>query len=136
MRVYIASDIKYARRWIALREQLFPRVVIVSTWIDFLKDGEPKASAQVVKESWENNVKDVLLCDVLILYVEPGDSTRGSCFEAGIAFAAGKRVVFVGDLPTIGSVVCCFEKFGSMEHVLQFLAEEEMMDSHFAGATH
>jgi nucleoside 2-deoxyribosyltransferase len=134
MRVYIASDIKYARRWIALREQLYPRVTIVSSWIDFLKDGEPKASPQVVKESWENNVKDVLLSDVLILYVEPGDSMRGSCFEAGIAFTSGKRVIFVGDLPTIGSVVCCFEKFGSMEHVLQFLADEEMMHTDFTGA--
>jgi nucleoside 2-deoxyribosyltransferase len=134
MRVYIASDIKYARRWIALREKLYPRVAIVSTWIDFLKDGEPKASAQVVKESWDNNIKDVLLCDVLILFVQPGDSMRGSCFEAGVAFAMGKRVIFVGDLPTIGSVVCCFERFASMEHVTQFLADEEMMRHEFTGA--
>ena len=97
MRIYIASHTRHARRWIKLRPKLYPKVTIVSSWIDFLKDGEPKTTPKVIKESWDNNLKDLICCEMLILYAEAGEAPRGAAFEAGIAFALGKPILHVGD---------------------------------------
>jgi len=129
MKLYFASDIRHARKWIDYRNKLYPNITVVSSWIDLMKDGEivnPKEG--LVKESWENNIKDVLLCDVLVLYAEPGDSMRGSCFEAGVAFTLRKSIVYVGDLKTIGTVECCFHaSFRDLDHCLETLKIEMWM---------
>lgn len=128
MKVYIASDIRHAQKWINMRSIVYPSVVIVSTWIDFLKDGEPaQVSEEIIKQSWDNNLMDLFLCDVLVLYVERGDSMRGSCFEAGVAFSAGKRIIYVGEQEVIGTLGYCFELVDSLEHAFQLLIDEEMM---------
>ena len=125
MRIYIASHIKHARRWIDLRPKIFPQVTIVSSWIDFLKDGEPNCTAEIVKESWDNNIKDIICCDILVLYVEAGEPPRGAAFEAGIAFAMGKPILHVGDRNALGSMACCFEYFPTLEHCLNVLENEQ-----------
>ena len=109
MKLYFASDIRHAKKWIEFRSILSPTVRVVSTWIDFLKNGEPKISPELIKKSWDHNIQDIILCDALLLYVEHGDRMRGSLFEAGIAFGQGKMVHYVGDTNLLGTMRCCFE---------------------------
>jgi len=125
MKIYMASHIKHARRWIDLRPKLYPRVTIVSTWIDFLKDGEVNCTPEVLKESWDNNVKDIIICDILLLYAEPGEPPRGAAFEAGIAYAMGKPILHIGDRPALGTMGCCFEYFETLDQCLKILASEQ-----------
>ena len=125
MKIYVASHVRHARRWIRLRSEIAPKLLIVSSWIDFLKDGEPKTTAKIIKESWDNNLKDLICCQMLVLYTEPGEQPRGAAFEAGVAFALGKPVLHVGDKEAVGSMGCCFEHFATLEHCLRTLEDEQ-----------
>jgi len=40
MKLYFASDIRHARKWIDYRNKLYPNITVVSSWIDLMKDGE------------------------------------------------------------------------------------------------
>lgn len=125
MKIYIASHIRHARRWIKLRQQIYPKLIIVSSWIDFLKNGEPDCSQAVIAESWENNIKDIIICDMLVLYTEENETPRGAAFEAGVAYAMGKPVLHAGDRHSLGTMACCFEHFPTLEACLTTLASEQ-----------
>jgi hypothetical protein len=125
MKLYIASHTRHAKRWIKLRPQLYPKITVVSSWIDVLKDGEPNFTPEMVKKSWDNNIRDIILCDILMLYSEAGEPPRGAAFEAGIAFAMGKPILHVGDPAPLGSMHCCFEPFTTLEACFSLLADEQ-----------
>lgn len=124
MKLYIASDIKHAKQWVSFRQICFPHIVVVSSWIDFLKDGEPPGLTDyIIKDSWRNNITDLALCDALMLYYEDGDSLRGSLFEAGIAFAMEKPIMFVGDKKALGTVAICFSHSPTLDDAVTAMHE-------------
>lgn len=126
MKLYIASDVKHAKQWINFRELAYPQIVVVSSWIDVCKNGEPTNwSDELIKQSWDHNIKDIILCDALLLYHERGDRLRGSLFEAGMAFAMGKITFYVGDPGVLGSVGVCFDRFSTFDDAGFALQEME-----------
>ena len=127
MKLYIASDIRHAKRWITFREKCYPQITVVSSWIDFLKNGEPAGLPEhIIEQAWDNNITDIALCEMLLLYHEAGDRMRGVLFEAGIAFALKKQIIFVGDESVLGTVRVCFQCAPSMDVVVKALYEHNL----------
>lgn len=85
-RIYIASKVKYAQMWRALRASGVP---IISSWIDH----EKVISWDVL---WEMCVQEASVADVTIVYRETDDVLSGALVEVGAALAAGRRVIAVG----------------------------------------
>lgn len=136
MKLYIASDIRHAQQWIYFRELCYPTIIVVSSWIDFLVDGEPpNLSEKTIEKSWENNINDLALCNVLMLYHERGDSLRGALFEAGIAFAMKKPIMFVGDRNILGTLRVCFQHSDNLDEAVTTLHSVKL-DMFEKGSTH
>lgn len=95
--IYVASCLRHAPRWRALRHEYRHRFTVLSHWIDIapLKDADPEAC----REGWKRNLLEIRDCDFLILYAEPDDKLRGGLVEAGAALALYKTVVVVGHHP-------------------------------------
>lgn len=87
-KIYTASKVKHADMWKRLRAA---GANIISTWIDEAGPGE----TDDFEELWERIRLEVQLCDVLVLYVEPGDVLKGGLVEVGMALAGRKPVVIV-----------------------------------------
>jgi hypothetical protein len=86
-RVYVASRVKHAAMWKALRAA--NECVVVSTWIDEAGEGETSD----LSELWERVLSEVSQADALILYIERDDfPLKGALVEVGAALALGKAV--------------------------------------------
>lgn len=87
--IYIASRVKHADKWKALRARGVP---FISTWIDEAGEGETPDFGEL----WDRIHDEVLFSHCLILYVEPDDfPLKGALVEVGIALEADVRVVVV-----------------------------------------
>jgi hypothetical protein len=93
--IYIASKSKHGPRWQALRASGVP---IISTWIDEAGEGETSDWPGL----WDRCLSEAASATVLIMYVEPGETHKGSLVELGATLAAGAPVLWVG--PEVGSV--------------------------------
>jgi hypothetical protein len=90
MKIYIASKVKHAPKWLALRDRGAP---IISTWID---EWQPGASKDV-SDLWLRCVEEAHWADFLIAYREKGEHFKGALVEIGAALSAGASVILVGD---------------------------------------
>ena len=105
-KIYIASKAKHRPRWRALRDS---GVNINSRWIDTpdlyigttAGDG---VSDLDYEKLWIQCIEDVINCDMLILYVEPGEVLKGALVEVGAALAAGRMVIACADLDGIEGI--------------------------------
>jgi len=89
MKFYVASRVKHAEMWKALRAKNYP---IISTWIDEAGDGETGDFAEL----WERITKEISKSDGLILYVENEDfPLKGAFVEVGIAIAFNRPIFVV-----------------------------------------
>jgi nucleoside 2-deoxyribosyltransferase len=102
--VYIASKLPHAERWRTLRQEWRQfGIDINSRWIDAahleLENKDPINAEQPVdyRVWWTLDVEDVLAASALIVYAEKTDVLRGALVETGVAIAAGKFVVAVGE---------------------------------------
>ncbi len=93
--IYIASKAKHGTRWQALRASGVP---IVSTWIDESGEGQTSDWGDL----WARSVREASTASAFVMYVEPGETHRGSLVEIGAAILAGVPVFWVG--PAVGSV--------------------------------
>jgi hypothetical protein len=87
--IYIASKVKHAAKWKALRDQGYN---IISTWIDEAGEGETKdkrdLASRCIRESIESNR--------FIVYAEEGDILVGAYIEIGAAIAWSIPIYAVG----------------------------------------
>lgn len=102
MKVYIASKSKHGPRWRALRDAGIP---INATWIDESDEGATSDWHSL----WERCIHEASTADVVIMYVEHGETHKGSMIEVGTALAAGVPVLWVG--PAVGSVTRSWRVF-------------------------
>lgn len=93
-KLYIASKLKHAQRWRDLREvRNKENFEFVCSWID---GGEEEGRPTSYAEMWERYAKEIRDCDVMIVYVEPGEVLKGALVEMGIALGARKAVILCG----------------------------------------
>lgn len=137
--VYVAGsalDIERVKEWTARLRSA--GVIVTSTWIENVTkigDSNPRGASQVDRQSWAAQcIREVARADILwSLVPRPDRTTRGAWFEAGYAYAAGKRIVFSGD--TKQSIFCALgdelftydDTVGSMalaHYVLDHLSDE------------
>lgn len=91
-KIYIASKVRHAPKWRALRSS---GVNIISTWIDEAGAGEPP----FLMELSERCIKESIECDAMIVYAEAIDILKGAYIEMGAALSVpGKLVYFVGEV--------------------------------------
>ena len=96
-KIYIASKIKYAHRWIALRAS---GINIISTWIDFVG----KETDAIMADICARCINESNVCDVMIVYAEEGDYLKGAFIEMGIALGRRNVKIFlVGNVLPTGS---------------------------------
>ena len=88
--VYMASKaVAHGPRWQALRDAGFP---VISTWID---ESQPDATLDW-PDLWQRCLSEVARAEVLICYMEPGETLKGVWVEVGAALALGVPVLGVG----------------------------------------
>lgn len=89
--VYIASKVRHASKWLALRAAGVP---IVSTWIDEAGD----YATLDWPDLWRRCITEASNAAACIVYVEPGDVLKGALLEMGAAMASGVPVFWVGPI--------------------------------------
>lgn len=93
MNLYIASKVKHAARWQQLRSDLADyNIHVISTWIDEAEVGQSIDFTDL----WARCISEASACDVLLVYMEPGEALKGGWSEVGAALACGKVVYAVG----------------------------------------
>lgn len=97
MKIYTASKTIHAEMWRSLRKE-FPSIHFTASWPDLIAlNLESDKSPLVFRDAWEQNIREVLEADKLILFHLSGESHEGSFIEAGAALGAGKRVYIVSN---------------------------------------
>ncbi|ETX13655.1 hypothetical protein OCH239_09320 [Roseivivax halodurans JCM 10272] len=87
--VYIASKaVAHGPRWQELRK----RLPVISTWID---ESAPGLTLDW-PDLWDRCISEVISAEVLIVYMEPGETLKGAWIEVGAALGAGVPVLGVG----------------------------------------
>lgn len=92
--LYVASKTKHAAKWRELRARGLP---VVASWIDEAGEGQTKDFADLAMRC----IREATTADYVLLYVEPGETHKGSLVEVGAALAAGVPVRCVGDSRTV-----------------------------------
>lgn len=106
VRVYTASKIEQAERWIKLRAE-WPEVHFCARWPFMVasggetKDGVSRGFDP--KQFWLDDEADVLRAHVILVFAEPHEHLRGALVEAGMGIAMRKWVLVVGDHPDYGT---------------------------------
>lgn len=97
MKIYVASKIKHAPKWKALRDLGLP---FSSTWIDEAEPGMTKDLTELSCRCFT----EIRECDAVLLYAEDGEQLVGALMEAGYALALEKPVFAVGPNSALMSV--------------------------------
>lgn len=97
-RLYIASDVRHAAKWRALRAVATPPFTFNMSWIDWRLD---MGDTRVRQLLWIACAREAAAADGLILYLEPGETRKGALIEAGAALGAGKPVFQVGTCASV-----------------------------------
>lgn len=88
--IYMASKaIAHGPKWQALRGAGLP---IISTWIDECDPGMTLDWPDL----WTRCLEEAVSAEVLIAYMEPGETLKGAWVEVGAALATGVPVIGVG----------------------------------------
>lgn len=94
LKIYVASRASIPVRaalWRDLRDRHGAR--IISSWIDEAGEGETEDFTDL----WAQVLREVEVCDRLVLYVEGDDfPLKGALIEVGAALALGKTVWVIG----------------------------------------
>lgn len=79
-------------------------VILHARWLKHIEIGTPD-NEENAKYFWQEDVEDVLTCDVLLVYAGPqgNDILRGALVEVGVALAANKPVFIVGESESYGT---------------------------------
>lgn len=113
--IYIASKTKHAPKWIKLREQ---GVNIISTWID---EHAASTSSDICELAWRC-IQESKEADVTILYTEANEHLRFSLAEIGSALSAGKKVIVVGNSPSLSNVMLHHPNIQHVQSISEALA--------------
>lgn len=93
-KVYVASKLRHAAKFVALRTQEQDHMYLTSRWPITAQMG---SEAQRPTHDWlSDNFADIERCDFVLGYVEDGEHLKGGLIEIGYAVACGKRVFLVG----------------------------------------
>jgi nucleoside 2-deoxyribosyltransferase len=90
--------------------------VVTSSWLDIAEE-DPTAAVKCAKR----DIADIRAADILVAFTEPERSpwTRGGRhYEAGCAFAVGKKLMLVGPVENIFYALPEWQKFSSFDDVL------------------
>ena len=118
MKIYVASKVKHAPMWVAVRQYLLPKGhEIVSTWIDEAGEGQTTSYTELARRC----IDEISACDVLILFCEPGDLLKGALIEVGAALALGKKVAVVGDCESLSRVFKAHDLWSEHDSILDIL---------------
>lgn len=90
MRVYVASKLVHAPKWIALRDA---GINVVSTWID--NPTIPPTDVEM-EDLWVRCIAESAASDVILAYREEKEILKGSFIEIGSALACGATIFAVG----------------------------------------
>lgn len=119
IRVYMASKVKHAPRWRAMREAGFP---IISTWIDEAGPGETLDRPDLGRRG----IDEPSSADFLIAYAEEGERQQGALVEIGAALSAGVRVLAIGPVIKESSAFAhhpLWRWCGSLNEAIDIIAE-------------
>jgi len=95
--IYFASDIDYAPRWRALRDDpSWAHINFCSTWIDEPDLGIKEQDPDYMDKAWQRNLGDVTGADLLVCYVPLPAKGQGRFIETGAALASFIPVLAVG----------------------------------------
>lgn len=118
---YVASKVKHAGVWRALRDNAGCR--IVSTWIDEAGEGQTSDYSELS----DRCLSEINKSDVLLLYCEAGEILKGASIEAGAALALGKEVRCVGEASNLSRVFIKhrnWRSFSDLPSVISTLKED------------
>jgi hypothetical protein len=96
--VYIASRLKFAPQWRAMRAAGVP---LASSWIDQMDEVGGRLAGDDASQAWITNINEASTARGLVLYCEEGNFLKGGLVEVGAALSAGKRVIQVGDCESL-----------------------------------
>lgn len=124
-RVYLAATFSTKRDAIIRASQLRSLGIdITSTWLDSTVDRDPLDDPEACEASALGCHRDVESSDALVLDVSPRVSC-GKYVELGIAAALGKRVVIVGNAPTVfRHHPCVVARFETWDACVEWLREQ------------
>lgn len=137
--IYFASKTKHAQRWIALRGAGVP---VISTWIDEAGVGETSDW----QDLWDRCLREASTAAALVMYVEPGETHKGSLAEVGAALRAGVPMFWVG--PEVGTIrrargvtICetiedAIDRASTAVEVAEAAARAEDLDHEAGGGAH
>lgn len=94
LRVYPASKVKHAQKWLDLHESN-PHLFFHARWLKASKK-ESDFNNGAFGHLWRMCEEDVKSADVVLVYAEEGDRLKGAFVEAGMALAFDKKVLAVG----------------------------------------
>lgn len=105
IRVYIASKLRHAARFRAMREHWSAcGIDLHARWFD---QAEIELASEPTPEDfhifWLVDEEDVKSSDAVVIFGEADDKLRGALVEAGIAIGAGILTIVVGDSEDFGS---------------------------------
>jgi hypothetical protein len=84
--IYISSKVKHASRWRNFKEIGLP---IISSWIDITPPNI------IWNELWHQCIIDIKNADVLICYMEDGETYSGVLAEIGMALYSNTTIMIV-----------------------------------------
>lgn len=106
VRVYTASKIEQAERWIRLRAE-WPEVHFTARWPFMVamggetKDGVARGFSP--SQFWQDDLADVARAQVVLVFGESHEHLRGALVEAGMGIALRKQIIVVGEHPDYGT---------------------------------
>ena len=99
-RVYVASKLNEYKMWQVFAnddEWRFCKFTASWPWKAHLEwETTDRPSADVLREAWQINVREVLDSDFVLLYARLNPGLKGALVECGVALGAGIRIVAVG----------------------------------------
>ncbi len=131
MSCYISAKLIHAHKLVELRGN-WPKIYFTAHWP--LVAVLPSEQAKPAKLWQQDNTDDILRAETFLLYADPHDELKGSLFEAGIAWMAGKQIYLAGENKAFGgwSHADRVTHFTTIESALKTISKKlDYQPSHF-----
>lgn len=98
--IYTASKVSYSPLWLRLRSE-WPEFDWTAHWPENI--GHVPETPENAVKFWDENISDIMMSNVVLVYAPYGDILRGALVEAGAGLAFGLQVVVCGQSDSFGT---------------------------------
>lgn len=127
--IYLAATFSRAEEMREYREQLAKEGHSVrARWIDshekmfgVMKSEEVMRHPEKARQSAQEDIADILTCDIVILFTDMPSTTGGRHTEFGMALAFGKKIVIVGQRENIFQAAKGISQYNTWEDMIKMV---------------